>query len=131
MRKANPSSNRIDELPKRTPYPGVECWSFSSSRATVTKYRFAANARFPLHDHPEEQIVLVEEGTLEFALGDATISMRGGDWAVVEPDVPHGATAGSHGAEFVAVVVPARNDGLPAAPRTRSPEGLPDLGQQQ
>jgi unsaturated pyranuronate lyase len=103
----------FDELQADAVYDGITRRSFSSDRATVTNYTFAPGATFPLHRHPQEQITLIQSGEVEMTIGDCVEHLRAGDWTVVEPDVEHGITAGSDGAEVVAIVVPRRKSADP------------------
>jgi quercetin dioxygenase-like cupin family protein len=45
----------------------------------------------PVHQHREEQIGTVLEGSLEFELAGEKRILRPGDVYVIPPDVPHGA----------------------------------------
>lgn len=102
------SSGSFAERPSEEPYPGVERRSFDSPQATVTRYSFAPEASFPLHRHAQEQITLIEEGTLEVTVGRSRQELRAGDWSIIGPDVEHAMRAGPGGARFVAIVVPRR-----------------------
>jgi quercetin dioxygenase-like cupin family protein len=99
----------FDTLPTERPFPGVRRESFTTERATVSRYRFEPGAVFPRHRHPQEQITLIVEGTVEMLIGDRRGVLRAGEWSVVGPDVEHGITAGDEGAEFVAFVSPPRS----------------------
>ena len=90
------------------PWPGVRRRAIDGERATVTEYEFAAGATFPLHRHSQEQITLVERGTVRFTAGGAENQLQAGDWSVVAPEVEHGITAGDDGARVLAIVVPRR-----------------------
>lgn len=105
---ADPAIGAFDALPGDEPHPGVRRASFSSKEATVTRYRFAPGARFPIHRHPQEQITLIERGEVEMTVAGEPRTLEAGAWVVVAPDVEHGITAGEAGAEVVAVVVPRR-----------------------
>jgi quercetin dioxygenase-like cupin family protein len=95
-------------LPTEEPYPGVRRSAFSSRRATVTTYWFEPGARFPIHRHPEEQVTLIQEGDVEFSVGDEVHALSAGAWSVVAGDVEHGIRAGETGARFIAIVSPPR-----------------------
>ncbi|MEA2321861.1 MAG: hypothetical protein QOD81_1711 [Solirubrobacteraceae bacterium] len=95
-------------LPTEEPYPGVRRSAFSSRRATVTTYWFEPGARFPIHRHPEEQVTLIQEGDVEFSVGDEVRALSAGAWSVVAGDVEHGIRAGASGARFIAIVSPPR-----------------------
>lgn len=102
------SGGSFDGLPADQPYPGVERRSFDSREATVTRYSFAPDASFPLHRHPQEQVTLIERGTVELSVGGSLRRLEEGDWSVVAPGVEHGIRAGARGARVLAIVVPRR-----------------------
>jgi quercetin dioxygenase-like cupin family protein len=101
-------SGSFGGLPTEEPFPGVHRESFTTARATVSRYTFEPGAAFPLHRHPQEQTTLVLEGEVEMAIREERRALRAGDWSVVGPDVEHGITAGVHGARIVAIVAPPR-----------------------
>ena len=53
--------------------------------------RMEPNSEAALHEHSEEQIGFVLEGSCELTLGDETRTLRAGDVYVAPPFVPHGA----------------------------------------
>ena len=89
-------------------YPGVRRRIVGAERMTVTTYRFAPGGRFPKHSHPQEQTVMVEEGSITFASPTQTVTVDRGQVLIIPPDVPHEAVAGSDGAVLVSAVAPAR-----------------------
>lgn len=96
-------------LPGDEPFPGVRRHAFSTEKATVTSYVFDPGAAFPLHEHHEEQITLVEEGKVTFTVADESHDLRAGDWSVVAGQVAHGLIAGPTGARILAILVPPRS----------------------
>lgn len=89
-------------------YPGVRRRIVGAERMTLTTYRFAPGGRFPRHSHPQEQTVMVEDGSITFASPSQTVTVDRGQVLVIPPDVPHEAVAGSEGAVLVSAVAPAR-----------------------
>lgn len=102
------STGRFDELAAEEPFPGVRRESFSSAGATVSRYLFEPGASFPLHSHPQEQITLVEDGSVEMTIAGETTALEQGSWSVAGRGIEHGITAGPGGARIVAMVVPRR-----------------------
>lgn len=98
----------LDTQPWEEPLPGVRRRVLSGERMTFTRYRFAPGARFPLHRHAQEQIVLVLEGAITFTSPAGAARLGAGDALVIAPDVPHEAAAGPDGAGLVSAVAPAR-----------------------
>jgi quercetin dioxygenase-like cupin family protein len=76
-------------------------------------YRFSPGAVFPRHRHPQEQITLIQEGEVDFSVGDEVRHLSAGGWLVVRSDVEHQIHAAGGGAEVVALVIPPRDDGDP------------------
>jgi quercetin dioxygenase-like cupin family protein len=103
-----PTVGSFDAQPAEEAFPGVARQSFSSERATVTRYRFEAGASFPRHSHDQEQVTLVLEGTVEMALAHERITLESGGFCVVPGGVEHGITAMDGGADILAVVMPPR-----------------------
>lgn len=90
------------------PYPGVVRRTFDSQHATVVSYRFAPGATFPMHRHPQEQITIVQEGTIEFTVGGQVSTLTPESWSVVGPGLEHGLRAGPEGARILTIVIPRR-----------------------
>jgi quercetin dioxygenase-like cupin family protein len=61
-----------------------------------------------LHRHPYEEIFIVQEGTVQFTLGEETIEATAGQIVVVPPRTPH---------KFVARSEPHRQLSIHPAPR--------------
>lgn len=98
----------FDSLPVDEPFEGVRRHAFSTPRATVSRYSFEPGATFPLHSHPQEQITLIESGTVEMTIDGEPSRLGGGEWSVVGSEVEHGITAGPEGARIVAFIAPPR-----------------------
>jgi quercetin dioxygenase-like cupin family protein len=101
-------SGSFDALTAESPYPGIERTSFDSRGATVTRYRFDADASFPLHRHEQEQVTIISRGRVTLTVDGREQRLGPGDWAVVPGGVEHGLRAAGQGAEFLAVIVPGR-----------------------
>jgi quercetin dioxygenase-like cupin family protein len=89
-------------------YPGIRRWMASGRRMTVTRYRFSAGATFPMHHHDQEQITVVLEGSVVFHTTTLRVAVGAWQMIVIDPNEPHAATAGPHGATVLSVVSPAR-----------------------
>jgi quercetin dioxygenase-like cupin family protein len=105
------STGRFDAIAADEPWPGVRRRAFDSEGATVTRYEFEPGAVFPTHNHPQEQITLIDAGQVEFTVDGRTERLGPGEWSVVAPNVAHGLRAGPAGARFLAIIVPRRESG--------------------
>ncbi len=61
----------------------------STSRLTVVRCVYRSGADFPEHFHPQEQITIVEEGSLEFRIDGETLTVGKGEMIALEPKVRH------------------------------------------
>jgi quercetin dioxygenase-like cupin family protein len=105
-------SGSRDDLVADAPYPGIERRTLDGRGATVVWYEFAPAARFPQHRHPQEQITVVEAGTVSLSgADDDAVTLGAGDWSTLAGGVEHGITAGPDGARIVIVLVPRRAAG--------------------
>lgn len=76
--------------------PGVERKSFSGDGATVALHRLQPGHEPRPHSHPNEQIVYILSGEVDFHIGGDTVRLRGGGLAVVPPNVMHHAEVVGH-----------------------------------
>jgi quercetin dioxygenase-like cupin family protein len=67
----------------------------ATDRVTVVRCVYQDATDFPEHFHPQEQITIVEEGTLEFVIEGQTIRVGKGEMISVEPNVRHATRVGN------------------------------------
>ena len=108
----------VEGLTADSPYPGVERRRMDADGATVYWYRFRPGAAFPQHRHVQEQVTIVQEGSIVLRTADGEEELSAGAWVVSPPWEEHGITAGGAGAAFMIVLTPRRGD-------TESVEVLP------
>ena len=56
---------------------------------TVARISLRKGAVVPMHNHPNEQISMLERGALRFVLPGEERILRAGDVLVIPPDAPH------------------------------------------
>lgn len=88
--------------------PGFDAQPVTGDSVMISIVTLAPGGVAAEHQHAEEQLVTVLAGELTFTLGDETKVMRVGDCAVIPPNVPHGAVAGSEGARVLDAFSPPR-----------------------
>ena len=91
-----------------TPYPGIQRRTTDTAQSTIVEYAFAPGATFPLHRHPQEQLVVVLQGSVELIAGGRSQALGEGGWAAIAGNEEHGISAGNRGARFLAILVPRR-----------------------
>jgi quercetin dioxygenase-like cupin family protein len=75
---------------------------------TLSFVSMEPNSVAPVHQHPQEQIGTVIEGSYEFELAGEKRVVRRGDVYVVPPNVPHGAVTHDEGCLVLDVFSPPR-----------------------
>jgi quercetin dioxygenase-like cupin family protein len=69
----------------------------ATDRITVVRCVYRDGSDFPEHFHPQEQITIVEDGTLQFTIAGESIEVHRGQMITINPQVRHATrvTAGS------------------------------------
>lgn len=75
---------------------------------TLVRYEFEPRANFPLHRHPEQQIVVIFRGSCRIRSGETARALKQGDVAFSPSMEPHGITAGEDGVVFLNIISPRR-----------------------
>ena len=101
----------IDALEPDRPYEGIERRALHSDGASVYWYRFEPGASFPQHRHVQEQMTIVQEGTITLRTPEGVQKLDAGSWVVTPPWEEHGITAQDGGARFTIILTPRRAEG--------------------
>jgi quercetin dioxygenase-like cupin family protein len=81
-------------------------------RLMVVRLRFAPRVVTPAHEHPHEQITLVERGRARFTVGDEQRVAVAGDVLHFPPGCWHGATMLDEEVVLIDIFSPVREDFL-------------------
>jgi quercetin dioxygenase-like cupin family protein len=100
--------NVENDVPPLSVEPGIAVRPILGRRLNISFISFEPRAVAPVHQHPEEQIGTIYEGSLEFELDGERRILRRGDVYVIPPDVPHGAVATDEGCTSLDVFSPPR-----------------------
>ncbi len=68
---------------------GIERKAFGSEAATLALHRLHPGHEISPHAHPNEQIVYILEGVVDFHVGDDVIRITAGGLVVIPPGVVH------------------------------------------
>jgi len=79
----------VDDYPKYEIADGLVFCPVFAGNVSLNFVTFPAGSGFPSHVHPEEQISIIQEGEMEFTIGEATRMVRPGDVIILPPHVPH------------------------------------------
>jgi mannose-6-phosphate isomerase-like protein (cupin superfamily) len=78
-----------DELPHSTIAHKFEGYRYGDVNVSFFLVDSPPGGGAGLHEHPYEEVFVVQEGTATFTVGDATIEATGGQIVVVPAGVPH------------------------------------------
>lgn len=76
--------------PGRVVMEGDVVWDVTGESLQVIRSEMAPGADFPIHQHHQEQIIVVLEGELEFTVGSQTQIVGPGQVIHVPSQTPHG-----------------------------------------
>jgi quercetin dioxygenase-like cupin family protein len=88
--------------------PGVWMRPVFGDTLNLSLVRMEPKAVAAVHEHSEEQIGIVLEGSCDFELGDERRTLGPGSVYVAPPFIPHGATAGDGGCRILDAFSPPR-----------------------
>lgn len=91
---------------------GVERQMIVGEKIMICRLRFAPRIVTPAHEHPHEQITLVEEGRVIFIVGDEERIAQAGDVLHFPPHSWHGATMLDEEVILIDIFSPIREDFL-------------------
>lgn|SRR5918912_2346016 len=91
---------------------GIERQTIVGERLMVCRLRFAPRVVTPAHDHPHEQVTLVEKGRVLFIVGDEERIAQAGDVLHFPPNSWHGATILDEEVVLIDIFSPIREDFL-------------------
>lgn len=102
--------------PGREVMNGDVVWDLTGESLQVIRSEMAPGTDFPIHQHHQEQIIIVLEGELEFTVGSQTQIVGSGQVIHVPPQTPHGGRV--HSQERVLTIEafhPVRDDFRPGS----------------
>ena len=91
---------------------GIERQMIVGERLMICRLRIAPHVVTPAHDHPHEQMTLVERGRVLFTIGDRQSIAEAGDVLHFPPGTWHGATMLDEEVILVDIFSPIREDFL-------------------
>lgn len=93
-----------------SPLAGFQMQSVIGGAMMANWVRIEPNQLMPRHQHPQEQLGIMLEGTLELTIGDETRVLKPGHAYTIPGNVPHHATTGDDGCLVLDIFSPVRED---------------------
>jgi quercetin dioxygenase-like cupin family protein len=91
---------------------GIERQMIVGEKVMICRLRFAPHVVTPAHDHPHEQMTLVERGRVLFTIGNQQRIAKAGDVLHFPSGIWHGATMLDEEVILVDIFSPIREDFL-------------------
>ena len=92
---------------------GIRRQMIVGENVMICRFHFAPNLVTPAHDHPHEQMTIVERGRVLFTIGDQERIAEAGDVLHFPSGTWHGATMLDEEVILVDIFSPIREDFLP------------------
>jgi len=110
--KIQPLHTNWTSLPVERLEEGIERQMIVGENVMICRLRFAPNVVTPAHDHPHEQMTMVERGRVLFTIGDEQRIAKEGDVLHFPSGTWHGATMLDEEVILIDVFSPIREDFL-------------------
>lgn len=81
------------EIPQEPMSPLLTRQVIHTPHMTVARLHIRKGAVVPMHQHPNEQLSMINEGSLRFEVGGKEVVVRAGEVLRIPPNVPHMAEA--------------------------------------
>lgn len=94
---------------------GIERQMIVGEKMMICRLRFPPRLVTPAHDHPHEQMTIVEQGRVLFTIGDEQRIAKAGDVLHFPSGTWHGATMLDEEVILVDIFSPIREDFLPSS----------------
>ena len=116
---------KLSELGPLPIWNGVLGRAVQGANITMAVVELAPHCIVPEHQHPNEQLGLVLQGSLRFTIGGEQRELVAGDTYNIPANVPHGVVTGPDGAVAIDVFAPVRADWSQFAPLGPQPPRWP------
>lgn len=104
--------DELSSIRPRQVWDGMIARPVHGEHLTLAVVELDADMDLPEHHHPNEQLGLVLQGSVELRVGGETRTLGPGETWRFAPDDPHAGRAGPEGAVIVDVFSPPREDWL-------------------
>jgi len=112
IKELQPQHTDWSSIPVEQLEPGVERQMIVGQNLMICRLRFGPKVVTPAHDHPHEQMTIVECGRVLFTIGDKQRLAQDGDVLHFPPGTWHGATMLDEEVVLVDIFSPIREDFL-------------------
>ena len=112
IKESKPQHTDWSSIPVEQLEPGIERQLIVGENLMICRLRIAPKIVTPAHDHPHEQMTIVERGRVLFTIGDEQRIAQAGDVLHFPPGAWHGATMLDEEVILIDIFSPIREDFL-------------------
>lgn len=112
IKELRPQHTDWSRVPVEQLEPGIKRQMIVGCNLMICRLHFEPHVVTPAHDHPHEQMTLVERGRVLFTVGDEQRIAQAGDVLHFPPGTWHGATMLDEEVVLVDIFSPIREDFL-------------------
>jgi len=112
--KLSPLHTDWNSIPVEDVAEGIKRQMIVGDKVMICRFRFAPNLVTPAHEHPHEQMTMIERGRVLFTIGDQQKIVKAGDVLHFPSGTWHGATMLDEEVVLVDIFSPIREDFLPS-----------------
>jgi quercetin dioxygenase-like cupin family protein len=112
IKELQPQHTDWSSVPVEQLEPGIKRQMIVGGSLMICRLHFEPHTVTPSHDHPHEQMTLVERGRVLFTIGDEQRIAQAGDVLHFPPGTWHGATMLDEEVILVDIFSPIRDDFL-------------------
>ena len=116
--KLEPLQTDWDSIPVEQIQEGIQRQMVVGKSVMICRFRFAPNLVTPAHDHPHEQMTLIQKGRVLFTIGDEQKIVKAGDVLHFPSGTWHGAMMLDEEVILIDIFSPIREDFL-ASPESK------------
>jgi len=110
--KLEPLQTDWDSIPVEQVQEGIQRQMVVGKNVMICRFRFAPHLVTPAHDHPHEQMTLIQKGRVLFTIGDEQKIVKAGAVLHFPSGTWHGATMLDEEVILIDVFSPIREDFL-------------------
>ena len=111
-KELKPQHTDWNSIPLEQLEPGIQRQMIVGENLRICRFHFAPNIVTPAHDHPHEQMTIVERGRVLFTIGNDQQLAQAGDILHFPPGAWHGATMLDEEVVLIDIFSPIREDFL-------------------
>ncbi len=101
---------KVGDVPLVNLAPGIDTAIVRGNNLTLSFATIAPNSRGAIHSHPNEQMIVVLEGTIDIIFEGKAYGLKTGEVMTIPSGLPHAGVGLEKGSRLLEIFTPARKD---------------------